>query len=217
MSHQENISPNKVKSPDQERLIARQSKRLSWLLRHGAPQVGLAMNPAGWVEVQALLSHISIDIDELQRIIEGNNKARFQMMGSQIRATQGHSLETTPVTQEALERSWEVYSSDSDWIWHATQAKYLESIRENGILRGDRSHVHLASSTQSKVGKRTGAPIVLKVSVERLRGEGQEVFISPNGVILARFVPPNCILSEHDNRSPRARVARKTETKTNPF
>jgi putative RNA 2'-phosphotransferase len=39
--------------------------------------------------------------------------------------------------------------------------------------------------------------VVLEVSVARLRAAGREVFIAPNGVILARDVPPHCVVNVH--------------------
>ena len=160
------------------------------------------MDSAGWVSIQKLLNLFNLDPQDLDRVIQENNKARFEVKGKNIRASQGHSLEQLPVTQEALEASWMIYfSKDSDLIWHATQANYLSSIQRDGVLRGKRSHVHLASTKESKVGKRNGAPVLLQISVKCLRSKGQEVFVSSNGVILTRYVPPSCIFKVHDGET----------------
>ena len=182
--------------------IQRQSKQLSWLLRHGAANEGLPMSEAGWVEKKALLKKVMFSETELLMVINHNCKSRFEVNGQYIRATQGHSLEPMPVTQEALERSWSIYeSTGNDSIYHATRFEYLESIQLEGIKRGHRTHVHLAYSAESPVGKRAGVPILLEVSVKRLRESKREVFISPNGVILTRYVPPHCIVRVHDRRA----------------
>ena len=181
--------------------IKYQSKHLSWILRHGAAQEGLSMDCAGWVNIHKLLQKIDLNLQDLNRVIQRNNKARFEIKGDNIRACQGHSLEQLPVTQEGLESSWKLYKPKmSDIIWHATQACYLDSIQRDGVLRGKRSHVHLASTKESEVGKRNGAPILLKISVKCLRNQGQEVFMSSNGVILTRYVPPSCIFEVNDTR-----------------
>lgn len=191
---------------DLNRFLVGQSKRLSWLLRHGALREGLEMDEAGWVRIDTLLKHVDLDLDQLMYVVRENNKARFELSGERIRATQGHSLDETSVTQDGLEASWSIFVSDDDAvIWHATQFKNLDSIREHGILRGSRSHVHLAASIDSKVGKRTGAPILISISVSKLRAEGYEVFESPNGVVLTRHVPPSCLVTVRDTRSRRSR------------
>lgn len=184
--------------------VKRASKRLSWILRHGAGDEGLDMDSAGWVSVEELLAHLKISRALLDDAIAHNNKARFETSGDLIRASQGHSLESMPVDQASLERSWARYEG-AELIWHATQASAVESIRQEGIKRGQRSHVHLASSHDSKVGKRSGAPVLIAVSLSRLRAGGHEVFVSSNGVLLTRFVPPECIVSVRDTRSRRAR------------
>ena len=195
------VFPSELMKNETQR-IKYQSKRLSWILRHGASQEGLTMNSAGWVSIQKLLQLLNLDLPDLNRVIEENNKARFEVKGEMIRASQGHSLDQLPVTQEALEASWMSYLPKStDLIWHATQANCLSSIQRDGVLRGKRSHVHLASTKESKVGKRTAAPILLEISVKCLRSKGQEVFVSSNGVILTRYVPPSCIFKVHDTKA----------------
>ncbi len=178
--------------------IKQYSKKLSWLLRHGALQEGVPMDPAGWVSVTATLEYLSISHQDLMLVLLQNNKARFELQNNRLRACQGHSLESLPITQEALEDSWFKYDSESDSIWHATQRQFVAAIKAKGLLRGQRSHVHLASTLDSPVGKRVGAPVLIEVSCQKLRAEGYEVFQSSNGVILTRHVPVNCILHIRD-------------------
>ena len=155
------------------------------------------MDSAGWVLTQDLLKKLRISQAELDLIIRENNKSRFEVSGDRVRAVQGHSLENMPVTQDALEASWSLYQNGDDLIWHATQPRCVDSILDQGILRGGRTHVHLASSVYSRVGKRVGAPILMEVSVKLLRAAHEEVFMSSNGVVLTRYVPPSSILKVH--------------------
>lgn len=195
---------------DLQRQVRAHSKRLSWLLRHGAGREGISMDNAGWVKLTDVLNFLNLDNDQLCLVIQENNKARFELHGEKLRATQGHSLDRMPVTQEALEASWTIYNPQGeDRIWHATQSQHLDSILKDGIIRGERSHVHLANAIDSPVGKRSNAPLLIEVSVAKLRTEGYEVFISPNGVVLTRFVPPSCIINVRDTRGNRAKVRDK--------
>lgn len=172
--------------------IKRLSKRLSWLLRHGARETGLTMDAAGWAPVAEVLEHLRVARPALEQVVTLNDKARLQLVGEQIRATQGHSLEGAPVTLEALEASWTAWTSDAA-LWHGTRSESVAPIAREGILPIARTHVHLAASLESRVGKRYQVGVMLQVSPRLLRERGIDVFASPNGVILVRRVPPECI------------------------
>ncbi len=178
---------------DQSRRLVRGSKKLSWLLRFGANETGLEMDAAGWVQRDEVLRAARLDAAELDEIVRHNNKQRFEVDGSRVRACQGHGMDGTPVTREALEASWAVYGGD-DAIWHGTNLQAVAGIAEGGILAVDRSHVHLAETTSSRVGKKANVAVMLQVSAARLRQLGREVFVSPNGVVLTRDVPPSAIV-----------------------
>jgi putative RNA 2'-phosphotransferase len=175
--------------------IAAGSKKLSWLLRHGAHEEGLKMDAAGWAPVRDVLALTKLGEDDLRQIVSENNKSRYQLDGKRVRASQGHSLSGTPVTQEALEASWETLDLGEQWVFHGTRADedVLRSIGAAGLLPGERTHVHLADSPGSGVGKRANVGVLLEVSASALQRAGIGLFRSPNGVVLARSVPPACI------------------------
>lgn len=169
------------------------SRRLSWLLRHGASHRGLAMDEAGWASVADVLAVAGMTRAQLVAAVEHNDKRRFQLEGDRIRACQGHSLAAMPVTRDALEASWEPYLDD-DLHWHGTSRAVLPSITEHGILPGNRSHVHLAPAPDSRIGLRAGVEVILAVSPPHVRAAGLTVFRAPNGVLLVRHVPVGCIV-----------------------
>jgi len=170
------------------------SKYLSWLLRHGAVEAGVTMDAAGWVDVSTLLAKTGWSRSTLDDLVATNTKRRLQYSedGSQIRCCQGHSTENMPVTLDALEDSWTPYSGDT--IWHCTNLDALEFIVEEGCKPIARTHVHCTSSLDSAVGKRSRTPIGLEISVSGLRDAGVETFVAPNGVVLVRRVPRECIV-----------------------
>ena len=53
--------------------------------------------------------------------------------------------------------------------------------------------VHLAAALNSTVGKRANVDVMLEVSPALLAAAGLDVYRAPNGVLLARRVPPACI------------------------
>ena len=172
--------------------LKQQSKAISWLLRHGAPSVGVAMDEAGWSPVPEVLAHLGITQAALETLIEANSKRRIELVDGRVRCCQGHSR-GMPVTADALEASWTPSLSD-DLIWHGTTLKVLDSIDAHGIEPGERTHVHLAKSVNSSVGIRSMIHVALAVSPVKLRSAGYGIFTASNGVILVRRVPRECIV-----------------------
>ena len=84
------------------------SKRLSWLLRHGAETVGLQLLPGGFLPVRDVLATPNLrrySEQDFIRVVDQNDKQRFSLreddeVGLLIRANQGHSLKvmSLPVT-----------------------------------------------------------------------------------------------------------------------
>lgn len=190
--------------------LSRASKRLSWLLRHGANESGLAMDTAGWSRVDDVLRLAKLSREELEQVVARNTKSRLELdrEGDRVRASQGHSLAGTPVTREGLEASWQACTDDAS-VWHGTHLDAVASIAREGLLPGERTHVHLAEGLASKVGKRANVDVMLEVSPARLRAAGLALYRSPNGVLLARRVPPGCVVGlEPVSRRARADAAR---------
>ena len=79
------------------------SKYLSFVLRHGANEVGVKMDPQGFVDVDELLATKGkkYSFADLKLVVDNNSKKRFEMVeveanGSKkykIRAVQGHTIE----------------------------------------------------------------------------------------------------------------------------
>lgn len=169
------------------------SKRMSWLLRHAASSQGVVMDAAGWVEIAEVLRVLRLSREQLDAVVRDNSKARFEVEGSRIRATQGHSTAPGAVSLDALEASWAVHDGAAP-LWHGTNIDAIAGIARAGILPVSRTHVHLAAAVDSQVGKRANVAVLIEVSPARLRAQGLGVFVSPNGVILVRRVPVDCIV-----------------------
>src|SRR5690348_7073910 len=79
---------------DQTRRI---SKFLSLILRHEPEKVGITLDEAGWVPVDELLDAVNahgkrLSLEELQEVVDTNDKKRFTIQDGYIRANQGHSV-----------------------------------------------------------------------------------------------------------------------------
>lgn len=176
----------------EERLI-KASKFLSLVLRHRPEKVGLVLDGGGWVGVAELLravnaSGFGLTREELFEVVERNDKRRFALSedGGRVRASQGHSVE--------VELGYEPRRPPAV-LFHGTAERSLDSIRETGLNRGGRHHVHLSpdAPTARRVGGRRGRAAVLEVEAERMWGAGFPFYLSANGVWLTERVPASYI------------------------
>lgn len=170
------------------------ARALTWLLRHGPEQAGLHMDAAGFVAVAEVLGWLRVPEAELDRIVAEDGKRRFERRGGLIRAAQGHSSDNGRVTREALEASWAPWTGPGP-LWHGTTVAAAREIARTGIQPMARTHVHLALTLDSRVGKRAGVAVLLGVSPARLAAAGLGLWLSPNGVALAREVPAEAIVA----------------------
>jgi putative RNA 2'-phosphotransferase len=182
-----------------------QSKKLSWLLRHGANESGLAMDGAGWCAIFDVLEQTGLHRADLEELVRTNSKQRLQLRREKIRACQGHSA-GTPVEQVALEESWELWTSDES-VWHGTSRVALESIGAVGLTPQKRTHVHMTESKNSTVAKRAHVEVTLEIDPRRLRSLGTGIYRAPNGILLARCVPATCMV----NLYPLTKATRRDE------
>lgn len=163
---------------------------LSLVLRHDPQAAGISLDEHGWADVRALLSGVartgrSIDMETLERIVRENNKQRyaFNEDHTKIRANQGHSLQ---VDVELTA------SPPPQYLFHGTAARFLTKIQQEGIQKMGRQYVHLSRDIETAiaVGRRHGAPVVIRIDAEAMAQDGITFYRSENGVWLCDAVLP---------------------------
>ena len=166
------------------------SRFLSLVLRHKPEEAGLNLDDSGWCGVEELLKGCAlrghrISRDELDVIVAENDKKRFEFSVDRrrIRASQGHSIEVDlkydPKTPPEI-------------LYHGTATRFLDLIKQMGLIKGSRQHVHLSIlvETASKVGGRHGKPVVIPVRSGDMHRAGIPFYLTPNEVWLVDSVPP---------------------------
>lgn len=167
--------------------LVRDSKFLSYVLRHRPDRIGITLDDAGWVPVDTLLAALAVhgrplDRARVDRIVAGTDKKRLELRGGRIRAAQGHSvpvdLQLEPLTPPEV-------------LFHGTVERFLAQILVQGLRPQGRTHVHLSADvgTARTVGARRGRPVVLIIAAGRMHAAGHAFVRAANGVWLTEEVP----------------------------
>ncbi|XP_037959890.1 putative tRNA 2'-phosphotransferase [Teleopsis dalmanni] len=177
--------------------IQQLSKKLSWLLRHGAAKEGLPIQPDGFLATSAIFTHTKFknyNIVILKKIVETDQKQRYTLrfnpnLGDyEIRANQGHSMEIVQ-SDSCLEKVTDSCAIAD--IAHGTYYRFWPSIKTDGLLRKTRNHIHFtvmsdSPHTSKKVisGFRNNCEILIYIDTQKAMKNGLEFYRSENNVIL---------------------------------
>ena len=167
------------------------SKYLSLILRHKPEKIGLELDQNGWASVLDIINKSGVDftMEEIYEVVKTNDKQRFALNynNTKIRANQGHSIKTIDLGLEA--------QSPPEFLYHGTVAAFIGNIKEKGLLKMNRQHVHLSKDRETaiKVGSRRGQAIILSIRAKAMESKGFRFYLSDNGVWLTDTVPAEFI------------------------
>ena len=152
----------------------RLSKTLSFILRHGAEKVGIRLDEQGWTPVSTLLALPQLEAfseGDIRSVVVNNDKQRFSLKVGEdesllIRANQGHSInipqpDLQPITDH----------SAHSIVVHGTRKAAWDSIKNQGLSRMNRQHIHFASGLPGDdgviSGMRRDCDILVYINLER--------------------------------------------------
>jgi putative RNA 2'-phosphotransferase len=150
----------------------------------------MQLDSEGWLPVDELIQNANrkgneLTLELLHEVVASCEKKRFMLSedGLKIRANQGHSVPDVELNLESV--------PPPAFLYHGTVAAFLEGIREQGLLRRARNHVHLSADieTAKKVGARRGKPVILTILAQAMHQSGHTFYLSANGVWLTDAVP----------------------------
>ena len=147
---------------DKKDLVSR-GKQLSFLLRHDK---NYKFDEHGYRTVQDLIDNYGYSIEELDDIVETNDKKRYEYNEdkSLIRARQGHSVNVDVDLKEIV---------PPDILYHGTTTRFYSDILKEGIKKMNRQYVHLSDNytTAVLVGSRHGSAIVMTIDTKKMRND----------------------------------------------
>ena len=175
------------------------SRVLTAVLRHKAIKMGLKMDSAGYVKLDDILALLSVKKDpgkqlteeDVRRVVSECKKQRFSMRQGDdgcayIRATQGHSIKG--LNDAAMLQPVQSASKLRACV-HGTYWRFFDSIRQNGLNRMLRKHIHFSpqqyGSQDIISGMRSNCQVLIHVDVARCLAAGIRFFMSDNKVILS--------------------------------
>jgi RNA:NAD 2'-phosphotransferase (TPT1/KptA family)/inhibitor of KinA sporulation pathway (predicted exonuclease) len=179
----------------------RLSKKLSYILRHGAIDLKIEMGDDGFVFLDELIKKgkVKASLAKIQKVVNNNDKKRFEMVKDfnekwKIRAVQGHTLKH--VDQEKLLTKITDPNYFKDFtVVHGTYMPAWKEIMFGGLNRMSRNHMHFAkgynfqdesSEKQGDVisGMRNTCDIFIEIDPVLAMASGIDIYESKNGVIL---------------------------------
>lgn len=173
--------------------IVKVSKTLSYGLRHEPWNVfNKDVDKNGFVDIETVLKSLNITREELQQVVDQNDKQRFEIVGDNIRARQGHSKNVN--VDLGLKEQIPPTS-----LFHGTAYIYQDSILKKGLMKMTRHHVHLSESieTANNVGMRHAKIMnnlmLLHVDSEKMYKDGFKFYKTDNNVWLTDHVPSEYI------------------------
>ena len=179
------------------------SRFIAKILRHEPEIIGITLDSHGWAKVSDLIEGVRktrpIDIDILKEIVATDRKGRYSFSddGEFIRANQGHSVEVDADLEER---------EPPEILYHGTSRDTVPIINAEGLKPMTRLYVHLSKDYNTAIitGKRKGDhkhPYVYAVKAGEMFRDGHKFYISANGVWQVKFVPPQYLEEESQNRN----------------
>ena len=179
--------------------IKKVSQTMSWILRHGIIELGLKIDELGRIPLQILLEQKQIrqlgcDEEMVRKIVDTSDKKRFRLDEVNcvwmIGANQGHSKEIGE--QINTDKLMEKITEPVELCVHGTYTKFINSIKQSGLNKMSRTHIHMAtgfpSDSQVISGARGSSEVFIVIDMEKALADGIEFYRSANGVILTSGV-----------------------------
>ncbi|KAI9477657.1 phosphotransferase KptA/Tpt1 [Coemansia mojavensis] len=194
MAPQPTTAASRGRRPNNDSPDVKLSKLLSYILRHGAAKEGLHMRDDGSIALSELKKHhklAKVSFEQIKHIVDTNDKKRFVLFQDEgpdapwyIRASQGHSIRVQQLPLVKLTRK-----TMPDCIIHGTLKRNLPAIKEKGLSKMNRNHIHFATglfADEAVVsGMRATADTFIYIDKAKALDAGIEFYQSDNGVVLS--------------------------------
>ena len=170
------------------------SKEISYALRHAPWEYELELDESGWVGIDQVLEALNRKDEwpnlgevDLYKMIALSDKKRHQIQEGKIRALYGHSIPG---------RIMKAQQEPPQLLFHGTARRFITSIKERGLLPGQRQYVHLSADVETarQVGmRRDNHPVILRIHSGQAWKAGVLFYLGNDKVWLADSIPSQFI------------------------
>lgn len=151
----------------------------------------MRISKEGFIDFDELLAKLrerwpDLSKEDVRSVVENDPKGRYEIQGEKIRARYGHSIDVSPVLNQAK----------ADELYHGTTQKAAKKILNEGLKSKGRQKVHLSKTIEDakQVGKRrTDSPVILKVDAEKATESGIKIERASDRIYVSDNIPPNFI------------------------
>lgn len=163
------------------------SRFLTYLLRHRPKDYPLVFDARGfvdWRDVVELVQERFYDVTEeqIEAVVDGSEKKRFELTDGKVRATYGHSF--------PVELGGQVAQVPAE-LYFGVARDLAQSMLRSGLQPRDRQYVHLsatAKEAESVARRHDPAPTILVIDARAAQSEGVS-FYQAGPLFLTGSVP----------------------------
>jgi putative RNA 2'-phosphotransferase len=160
---------------------------ISGALRHFPDDVGLIMDRRGWVDINLLCDIMKrryrwATQERLLALVQSDEKHRYEIKGSRIRARYGHSVDVELDYPE----------NELQNLYYGASQEEVDMLLENGIHPIRQRYVHLSTSYEranEAASVHTDDPIVLEIDAKAAQEDGIIIMSVNDDIVLAECVP----------------------------
>lgn len=165
---------------------------VSGTLRHFPDSVGVEMDTHGWVDLNALCDILInryrwLRKEHLYALVESDEKGRYEIDISRIRARYGHSVN--------VDLDYE--KCDLPYVYYGASPEEVDMLLENGITPVRQCYVHLSTSFEKAnevASVHTDRPIILQVDARSAKENGISLMVVNEYIVLAEIIPPQYLI-----------------------
>jgi len=163
---------------------------MCYILRHEAAKYNLTVDKEGFISISDLLNcepikKLKISKNIIQKIVESDEKGRYQIAEDKIRCVQGHSMKEVDV-EESCEQLTNIF--DYPLVVHGSYKDAWDSIKNSGLNKMKRNAIHFSigypKDENVKSGMRADCNIFIELNLIHAFYNGHKFLISKNNVIL---------------------------------
>ena len=178
----------------------RLSKLLSLMLRHRPQEFDLEVDAQGYADLDSVVSALQkkddgIGLADVEEIVDGTEKKRFEIVDGKIRARYGHSFNVDLGLDPA---------EPPEALYKGVAPRDLEGTLSNGLKPIDRQYVHLSYEADVAAQLGRGGNAVVRVDALAAHEAGV-AFFDCGPTMLTELVPAEYLTLEREapERAPR--------------